>query len=353
MLVTDGPLEAMELFAANGWTDGLPVVPPTPDMLRAFLETVDQSQDEVLLAVEENRRSVTVELAAVNAVMAGCRPEMFPVVVAAVEGWADERWGRGDRTYFYSSNTSTGGSAPLALVNGPIRSQIGLNSGVNIYGPGTRANATIGRALRLILINALGFASGVLDNATQGHPGKFSFCIAENEEDSPWEPLHVERGFSASDSTVLTFAGRGPEAVDNRLASGGEAILYSIADTMSRLGSMMGLGGATLVVMGPEHAHTLSAQGWSKADVKRFLYDNFKRSFPDLQRAGFSPRSGTPRTIMVDGVEHLHGCRGPEDVIIVVAGGRNAGVSSVVSNWGYRIPLGDYVMTPVRNRPVR
>ena len=149
-------------------------------------------------------------------------------------------------------------------------------------------------------------APGVLDHASQGHPGKYSFCIAENEEESPWEPLHVERGFPADTSTVTTFSARGPEPVENRVSGKPEGILYSIADTMSRVGAMMGMSGTTTVVMGPEHAGIIGRHGWSKQDVKLFLYENFKRPLADF-----------------------------------------AGVSSVITQWSHHIPLGDYIVTPI------
>lgn len=338
-----------EMFLDNGWTDGLPIVVPTPERVAAFIDAVGRDPQEVLLRVHENLRDVTIELAAINAVMAGCWPECFPVVVAAVEGWADERWGRGDRTYFYMSNGSTGGAGQLAVVNGPIRHELDMASGVNVYGPTSRANTTIGRALRLIVRNALGMVPGVLDHASQGHPGKHSFCIAENEEESPWEPLHIERGFAADESTVMVYSGRGPEPVENRVSNTAEGILFTIADTMSRVGAMMGMGGPVLAVIGPEHANIIGGRhGWSKNDVKQFLYENFRRSFADMARAGLNLHAGFPRTANVDGTDYFYGCRGPEDIIVVVAGANNAGVSSVITNWAYQVPQGDFIVKPIR-----
>jgi hypothetical protein len=351
--VTSSDAEAAAaLYLDRGWTDGLPIVLPTPERVDAFLAAAGRSPDEVLLRVPENARDVTVRLAAVNAVLAGCLPEYFPVVVAAVEGWADERWGAGDRTYFYISNASTGGGGQLAVVNGPIRHELGMNCGVNLYGSGNRANATIGRALRLIIRNALGMVPGVLDHACQGHPGKYGFCIAENEEDSPWEPLHVEHGFAAGTSTVMVYSGRGPEPVENRMSGDPEGILFSIADTMSRVGAMVSRGEAVLVVMGPEHAGIVGRKyGWSKQDVRQFLYDNFRRSFADLRRAGMKLTPGAPRTATVDGVDYYYGCRGPADIHVIVAGGNNAGVSSVITNWGYHVPAGELILKPVAAAP--
>jgi hypothetical protein len=346
-VVTADALEAIELFTERGWTDGLPVVPPTDERVRDFLDLAGRDPHEVLLEVAENRRRVTVGLAAINAVMAGCLPSYFPVILAALEGWADERWGMGDRTYFYMSNASTGSGGQLLVVNGPIRRELGVNSGVNVFGPGARANAAIGRAMRLILINALGMTPAVVDNACQGDPAKFSYCIAENEEESPWEPLHVERGFSIDESTVTTFGGYGPEPIDNRLSHTPDGILYSIADTLSRIGPMLSVDDTRMVVMGPEHAQIIARHGWSKQDVKTFLYEHCRRSLDDLARAGLTAVPEGRRTTVICGVEYLYGCRGPGDILVVVAGGNNAGVTSVIVNWCHRIPQGDYIVKPI------
>ena len=350
VLLSADEAEAAATYSAREWTDGLPIVLPTEERVRTFIDHVGRDAAEVLLHVEENQRDVTLGLAAVNAVMAGCSAECFPVVVAAIEGWADVRWGLGDRTFFYMSNGSTGGGAQLVLVNGPIRHQIGMNAGANVYGPASSANVTIGRALRLVVRNVIGMRPGALDQASQGHPGKLSYCIAENEEESPWAPLHVERGFAADQSTAMVFSGRSPEPIENRVARSPEGILHTIADTMSRLGSMLGFRDTVMVVMGPEHAGIIGGRhGWSKADVKQFLFDNFRRPFADLERVGVDVAKlrKLPAVFTENGVEYLRGCRGPEDIILVVAGGNNAGVSSVITSWAFPIPLGDYIIKPI------
>jgi hypothetical protein len=356
VLTSEDEVDAHATYDAREWTDGLPIVLPTEDRVHAFLDHIGRDPDEVLLHVEENKRDVTVALAAVNAVMAGCRPEFFPVVVAAVEGWADERWGDGDRTFFYMSNGSTGGAGQLVLVNGPIRQQIGMNSGANVYGPASTANVTIGRALRLIVRNVIGMRPGVLDHASQGHPGKLSYCIAENEEESPWAPLHVECGFAAEQSTAMVFSGRAPEPVENRVAGSAEGILHTVADTMSRLGSLLGFRDTVMVVMGPEHAGIIGGKhGWTKVAVKQFLFDNFRRPLADLERVGvdIAKLRKLPAVFTENGVDYLRGCRGPEDIILVVAGGNNAGVSSVITNWAFPIPLGQYIVKPIATQHQR
>jgi hypothetical protein len=310
-------------FAARGWTDHLPVTVPTRARVDLLLAAVDADPDEVLLSVEESRREVTVRLAAVNAVLAGCAPEQFRVVVAAVRGWADSRWGSGDRTYFYMSNASTGGAAQLTVVNGPVRGE------------------------RLIVRNVLGFLPSTLDQATQGHPGKAGFCIAENEEHSPWEPLHVERGFAAHTSTVMVMSARGPEPIENRMSGSAEGVLFTIADTLSRLGAMVP-GGPVVVVMGPEHADLVGAKhGWSKREVKQYLFENFRRPIADLERAGLAVRPDPLRDRSEGGTAYRYGARCPDDIALIVAGGRNAGISSVITSWCYATPPGEFILSPV------
>ena len=336
-----------EIFAERGWTDGLPVQLPTLERVEACLAAVGRDPDEVLLSVEENRREVTVRLAAVNAVLAGCVPAEFAVVVAAIQGWADARWGAGDRTFFYMSNASTGGGAQLTVVNGPVRHALGMNCATNLYAPAAHANVAIGRALRLVLRNVLGFTPSTLDQATQGHPGKLGFCLAENEEQSPWEPLHVERGFARDASTVMVMSGRGPEPIENRTSSSAEGILITIADTLSRLGAMVP-GGPVVVVMGPEHADVIGVKhGWSKQEARQFLYENFRRPVSDLARAELAFRPDPARDRTDGGVAYRYGARDPGDIAIVVAGGRNAGISSVITSWCYNTPPGEFILAPV------
>src|SRR5579884_2679781 len=183
-------LEAIEFCYQQGWTDGLPVVPPTEARVAEFLAAAGLAPDAVLGTVPERGRVITAEKVAINAVMAGCLPTYLPVVVAAVQAMT------ADEFCLHGSMASTGGAAPLVIVNGPVRTQLGMNAGVNVFGPGTRANATIGRALRLVLLNVCDAQPGVLDQATLGHPGKYAYCIAEDEETTVWQPLHVERGLA-------------------------------------------------------------------------------------------------------------------------------------------------------------
>src|SRR5215208_532186 len=211
-------LAAIELYFQQGWTDGLPIVPPTEERVRECLEYSGHQASDVVGLVAPRNITITAEKVAINAVMAGCLPAYTPVVFAAVEAMADDRFN------LHASMASTAGAAPLAIVNGPVTQEIGLNSGDNVFGPGWRANATIGRALRLVLMNVCRGQPGVMDKSTLGHPGKYSYCIAENEIDSPWEPLHVERGLQAAVSTVTLFAAEAPAYVKNDPANRAEQL---------------------------------------------------------------------------------------------------------------------------------
>jgi hypothetical protein len=186
--VADDAFAANELFQDEGWTDGLPIVPPTEPLVRRFLDGARRSPADVVGVEPVRRRRITAEKVAIAAVMAGCRPEYMPVVLAIVHAMCDPAFG------LHGSTASTGGSAPFVVVNGPVRPALGMNATNNVLANGSRANATIGRSLRLLIINVLGGIPGQLDRSTLGHPGKFTFCIAEDEEDSPWPALATERG---------------------------------------------------------------------------------------------------------------------------------------------------------------
>src|SRR5262249_4266935 len=192
----EDPGQAIELCFEKGWTDGLPVVPPTESRVRAMLDLVGLAPEHQVAFITNRQVAVTAEKVAINAVMAGCRPEYMPVVVAAIEGIGDPRWS------YHGPGTSTAGAAVLLIVNGPVARELDVNAGDNLFGPGWRANLTIGRVVRLVMRNVCGSRPGTLDRGTLGHPGKLSYVIAENEGESPWPPLHVERGFRADQSAV-------------------------------------------------------------------------------------------------------------------------------------------------------
>jgi len=318
---TRDALDAIELFYQKGWTDGLPIIPPTEGLIRAMLDSVQMEPDTVIGSIPERSRVFTAELVAVNAVMAGCLPEYFPVVVAGISAISDPAFG------LHGPSASTHGAAILMIVNGPITEAIGLNSGQNVFGPGHRANATIGRALRLVLINAGGAPE--FDRSTLGHPGKFTYCIAENET-TDWQPLHVERGFDPSDSTVTVFAAESPNQMNNHTALRAENILLTLADRMSALGTF-NMGGQTemAVIICPEHYHTLNLQGWDKAGVRQFLYDKAARPLSDLKKGGYieKPVEDGDEKILIRAVPS------PDDILLVVAGGAAGRFSACIPGW--------------------
>ncbi|WP_369140964.1 hypothetical protein [Modestobacter versicolor] len=343
-LTAEDLVAAIEQCFENGWTDGLPVVPPIPSLVNRFLEHTDHSPTDVIWTMKQVKRGCTVQAAAINAAMAGCKPEHFPVVLAALEATVDEGWpGLGGWQ-------STTGGGPLLIVNGPVREPLGFNAKGNVFGPGFRANATVGRAMRLIIMNAYGVKPHALDQATQGFPGKFSLCIAENEEESPWEPLSVTLGHDAGVSTVSALHTRSTEHIDNRNTGDPASILNDIADTCGRIGAMTRRFRRVGVVIGPEHAQLLAKHGMSKQDVREHLAEHSGRTAGALRAAGRGEMAAvfqnTPGVSAFDeesvsGIDQVAdddlvtSVRTPDDVIVVVAGAANAGISTVVQTLGF------------------
>lgn len=318
---TRDAFDAIELYYQRGWTDGLPIIPPTADRIQSMLNAASMKPDAIIGGIPERRRIFTGEVVAINAVMAGCLPEYFPLVVTAVSAICDPAFG------LHGPTASTHGPAILMIVNGPIAQGIGLNAGENLFGPGNRANATIGRAVRLVLINAGG--SGEFDRTTLGHPGKYSYCIAE-DENTDWMPLHVQKGFEKTVSTVTVFAAEGPNQINNHGALKGENILLTLADRMSALGTF-NMGGHTemALVVCPEHYRTLNDQGWDKKRIQEFLSQHAVRPISDLKRAGFieQPLKEGDEQITVKAVQS------PEDLLLVVAGGVAGRFSACIPGW--------------------
>jgi hypothetical protein len=315
--------EALELCDAKGWTDGLPVVPPTPDRVEAMLAAGHLSPDHQVTYIAHRAVSVTAEKVAINAVMAGCRPEYMPVVVAAVEGIGDPRWS------YHGPGTSTAGAGVLLIVNGPVARQLDVNAGDNLFGPGWRANLTIGRAVRLVMRNVCGSRPGTLDRGTLGHPGKLSYVIAENEAESPWPPLHVERGLRPDQSAVTVVAAAGPRQFYNQLSNTAEGVLTTLADDMRSSGNLMGQPQFVVVLAG-EHVRTIAGDGWTKAMIREFLFARTKNSHAHLRRtyqmAGtIQPDDETRMRPLVES---------PDDILVVAAGGRAGAFSCYIPGWG-------------------
>ena len=323
----EDPQKLIEAYYEAGWTDGLPVVPPSDASVEAMLAAGGFRGDEVIGEIAGRNQTVTADKLAINAVMAGCKPEYLPVVVAALKGLCHPDFA------YHGPASSTGGSAMVLVVNGPIAKRLAINSGNNAFGQGHRPNATIGRAVRLIMMNAMNTRPGFLDRATLGNPGKYAFCFAEHEEDHPWEPLHVSRGLKREDSAVTLIASNSLYQVYNQLAATPEPLLLCFADALCNMGSPNLKGfNQTLIVFAGEHADILKAAGWSRLDVQRFLIDHTRRRVADFKRAARMPGAVTA----ADETTWRHVFEKPEDILIACAGGRAGSWSACLPGWGNR-----------------
>jgi hypothetical protein len=319
------PLEdEMETLFERGWTDGLPVVPPTPARVLRMLEGTTRPSDEVVALVPPDLVEATVEKVAVNAVLAGCMPEYLPLVLTAVEAACTDAFnGHGllATTYF---------SGPVVIVNGPLGRAVGMNSGGNALGQGNRANATIGRALQLVIRNVGGGRPGGVDRATLGNPGKYSFCFAEDEEGSPWEPLSVERGFAAGASTVTLFAGEGPRGVVDQLSRTPESLARSMAACLRSVAHpKLVLGFDAVLVVSPEHGRVFSDGGWDKARLRKELLELLTLPGAELVRGAGGIAEGLPEAFAGADLPKFR----PDGLLIVHAGGRAGLFSSIIGGW--------------------
>ncbi len=319
--VDDSPDALLEAFVERGWCDGLPIVPPTEERVRVMLAGADPARS--LGPMPPLWRETRLETLGVNAVMAGCRPEYFPVVVAAVEAMLNPEFN------LYGVQATTHPVAPLVVVNGGYGREIGLNGGSGCLGPGFRANATIGRALRLILMNVGGGWPGRYDMATQGSPAKFSYCIAENEAASPWGPL-------VEGDTVTVFGGEAPHNVNDHVSTTASGILTTMAHTAVTLGSNVGwylAQSQLLIVLGPEHAQSIAGDGLTRADVQRFIYEHARLPLGTLKLGGMWGAQDWPAWMMALRDDDARPPRvpSPDDVLVLVAGGPGKH-SSVVPN---------------------
>ena len=302
-------------YQERGWTDGLPIAPPTEARVREFLRQTPRHPREVVGVLPPRQGEATVEKIAINAAMAGCRPGYFPVVLAAIEALADPLFN------LDSVQATTHPVATLLVVNGPIARAIGLQAGYNAFGQGFRANVTIGRAVRLVLMNVGGGLPGSGDRATQGSPAKIAYCVAENEAESPWEPLHVEAGLPAGTSTVTVFGCEGPHNIQDHHSNTALGVLLTVAGAMGQAGSNNLLGrGWPLLSLGPEHAATIAKEGYTKQKVKEFLFEHAR--FP-LARLGLEyRRQQIERWGVVDAPDTMVPIvRAADDISIIVAGG--------------------------------
>ena len=313
------PTEVNSYFLEQGWTDGLPIIPPTEPAVERMLSLTDRSLDDVIGVMFPNAADATIHAIAVNAVMAGCRPEYFPVVVAAIEAITDEKYN------LFGVQATTNPATPFLVVNGPLAQELGFNSKGNCFGPGAQANATVGRAVRLCMISIGGGLSQLLDKATLGQPGKYGMCIAENEDESPWEPHHVERGFGTETSTVSVFTVTGTQNIFEMAAQTAAGLLKNLASSCAYVGMHnVQFGGGPVLVFCPEHAALLASGGFTKQDVKRILYETARVRVEDFPEETLRSvvRVRRPKWFWSDipsaGIPLADT---PDDITILVAGG--------------------------------
>ena len=322
---TPDPSALIEAYYDAGYTDGLPVVPPSDASIEAMLAAAGLRGDEVIGEIAGRNTVVVADKMAINAVMAGCRPEYLPVVVAAVRGLCHPDFA------YHGPASSTGGSAMVLIVNGPEARRLGINGGNNAFGQGHRPNATIGRAVRLTMMNVMNTRPGLLDRATLGTPGKYSFCFAEHEDDHPWEPLHVARGLRPRDSAVTVYASNSLYQVYNQLAAEPEPLLLCFADALGNLGSPNVKGfNQSLLVLAGEHAEVLRAAKWTRRQVQEFLIEHARRRVADLKRAGRLPGP----VEAADETTWRYLFERPEDILLACAGGRAGSWSACLPGWG-------------------
>lgn len=317
----DAPVfDELEDMFERGWTDGLPVVPPTPERVEAMLGGRDPG--ESLGPVPPANGEATFARIAACAVLAGCMPAYFPVVLAVAEAALDPSFNLNGQA------VTTQPAGQIVLVNGPVREALDLNAGMGVLGPGRRANATIGRALRLLVTLTGGGVPGRLDRSTLGHPGKVGFCIAENEEASPWEPLHVERGLPESTSAVTLLAGDAPLSVSDHRSRTPEQLASSLAWAAAGqwAPNWWPLDTHSLFVICPEHAALFADAGWSKDDLRRAIYETPQKPAAELRAFGET----TPEVAQAAADAPIRKWVSPDLVVVVVAGGDAGRYSAVI-----------------------
>ena len=313
-----------ELCYERGWTDGLPVTPPTDARVLRMLSGTSRRPDEIVGAIPPYLAPCSVEKVAINAVMAGCKPEYMPVLLAALEAALEPVFtlhGVLATTYF---------SGPVVIVNGPVAKKIGMNSGINALGQGNRANATIGRALNLIVRNVGGGRPGEADRATLGAPSKFTLCFAEDESDESWEPLSVSRGFARGDSTVTLFQGHGVEAFVDQKTRTPEGLSRSLGLSLVKIGHPRLVQSArAVVVLSPEHYRIYKEAGWDRQRIERALYEATIRPGREILAGLDGIGEGVPKERADEAVPKFH-----EDGLLVVRAGGAAGLfSAILPGW--------------------
>jgi len=313
-----------EFYHAKGWTDGLPIVPPTEERVSECLDAAGFAPGDIIGIEQVRQRPIIAEKAAINAVLAGCLPAYMPVVVAVLDAMCDAQYN------LHGTSASTGGAAPFIVVNGPVRTLIGMNATHNVLGNGNRANATIGRAIRLVLINVLGVIPGEMDRSTLGHPGKFTFCIAEDEEDSPWVPLAQEREIPEGQSAVTVMAAGAPRQIMNEWTADPEQILETFAAEMRHNMLTYSVWAGNYVLVIPKQLRDLLvAAGWQKRDIREYIFRSarvVRSDWAKVGKANIVDRSGGP-------MQEFTALKEPTDLLIVAAGGPAGGFGAVIPPW--------------------
>ncbi len=313
-----------------GFSPFLPVVPPTAERVDAFLAAIPHEPDRVVGLVPPCYGPATIEKIAANAVMAGCKPEYMEVLIPVIRAACDERFN------LHGVQATTHAATPLIMLSGPAATRLGFASGAGAFGNVARANSSVGRALQLMMANLGGALPGEIDMSALGNPGRFSYCVAENHAESPWEPLHVELGFGPEESTVTLFAAGGLTEVSEHNARTGAGVLRTIAATLSMVWSWRRCGRVdAVVVLCPEHVATLNADRFSKSDVRDFLFDNTGvplRAFDHDGTEGTQLRE-TYEEIVIDDEPHYRKFSDPSQIKIIVVGGTAGKFSAVVGGW--------------------
>ncbi len=345
--VADDPEAIFDRFASEGWSDGLPIVPPTEGRVAQMLAFSDLDPSFSLGPMPPRWGEATIAKLAVNAVMAGCKPEYFPVIVTAVKSILAKQFN------LYGIQGTTNPASPVLIVNGPVAREIGVNARGNLFGPGFRANATIGRAIRLIMTTIGGGVPQQADKSTLGNPAKYTCCFAENEANSPWAPLHVERGFEAETSTVTAFGGAAPANIIDKSKNANE-MLETIARAIAVPGSNnMFMSQEALLVLGPEHAAIAARQGFDKKRVRQTLFEHARIPFEQIGQSNADVLGVWRGNCIedVDGRRTLRIVEKPEDIIIVVAGGPGNHSASIPGWYSHAVtlPLTRADGTPIRS----
>jgi hypothetical protein len=332
--------DPFEFMFDQGITDGLPVVPPTPERVLRMLSGTKRDPQDVVAIVPPNMAPATVEKVAINAVMAGCRPEYLPVVLAALEAVCTDAFN------MHGVLATTHFPGPVIIVNGPIRNRIGMNYRMNVLGQGNRANATIGRALQLVVRNVGGGRPGDVDRAALGQPGKLGFCFAEFEERSNWEPLHVERGFRPEESTVTIFAGAAPNGIVDQLSRDAKSLATSYGLALCSVSHPKQYGyGEIVVIVPPEHVDTFAKNGWTKDQVREQIQQATLRPVRELMRDDTCAEGIPPAQAQKLGLDTLvPKFRRKEDITLVVAGGEGGKFGAYIAGW-VSGPMGSIMTT--------